>query len=243
MTISGLVIVVTSNLSDISRLPLDPQTELPSIRSLHHLFHHETQAGALRCHRSITEVTNTDTQTHSHPQAICVSPFHLFCLSVVCGRKPTHTHQEHETCRLWGDRTNHRAAAPCWHLTWASVVKSKCMSPPALWTSTLPLSTAPFPCQTAAWSYLSPAHLRWKNTLLPRHRKAFICILKTRCSFHKISHANRMKSTKKKFKNPTWSNRRSRVLSPAFKLSVSLVWISYLLCQNSEIHRLSPRNK
>lgn len=150
---------------------------------------------SLRCHQSVTEVTNTDTQTHSHPQAICVSPFHLFCLSVVCGRKPTHTHREHETCRLRGDRTNHRAAAPCWHLTWASVVKSKCISPPALCTSTLPLSTAPFQCQTAAWSCLSPAHLWWKNTLLSRHRKAFICILKHAAHFTKF-HAYRMKFTK-----------------------------------------------
>lgn len=57
---------------------------------------------------------------------------------------------------------------------------------------------------------------------------------KARCSFHKISRVQN--EIHKINKTPTWSNRRSRVLSPAFKLIVSLVWISYLLCQHSEIH-------
>lgn len=119
---------------------------------------------------------HTGKQTHPHLEAICVSPFHLSCMSLGRGRKPTHG--EHETC--WH-----------WHLTWAAVVESKCISPPALCTFTLSLSTAPSHCHAAAWSCLSPVHLWWKYIFLfcfffPH--KGIYLHFETRCSFRKISH-------------------------------------------------------
>lgn len=112
---------------------------------------------AQTCHQPISGVTHTGRQTHSHLQAICVSPFHLTCMSLECGRKPTQTEGEHETRWLQGDKANRCATPPWWHLTWAAAVKSKCISQAGPCISTHPLSTAPFWCQTAVWPYLSPA--------------------------------------------------------------------------------------
>lgn len=151
----------THNLSAFSRLPLEPQNL--SVNFLNSVFHCEevkSQGGPWTCHPSITGITHTDRQIHSNPEAICVSQFHLPSVSLDCGRKPTQKHGEHETCWLRGDRTNHWEAAPhIWHLTCAAVVKSKCISVPALCNSTLPPFFVVFQCQATAWYYLSPACL------------------------------------------------------------------------------------
>lgn len=150
----------TYNLSAFLAAP-SGSTKPRSINFLNGVFHCEevkSQDAPWTCHPSITGVTHTDRQTHSNPQAICVSQFHLPSVSLDCRRKPTQKHGEHETRWLRGDRTNHWEAAPhIWHLTCAAVVKSKCISLPALCTSTLPPFCVVFQCQATAWYYLSPA--------------------------------------------------------------------------------------
>lgn len=47
---------------------------------------------SLRCHQSVTEVTNTDTQTHSHPQQfVCLHFTYSVCLWSVAGNPRTRT--------------------------------------------------------------------------------------------------------------------------------------------------------
>lgn len=138
--------------------------------------------------------TNTFTPTGN----LCVSiSLNLHVFGQEGRRKPTLTQGEHETVWLGGDNAYHWVTVPWWHLTWAAVVKSKRISPAVPWTSTLPLSTAPFRCQTSVWSYLSPARNpfcggRTHFSLL--FHTAWIYIFKHHGYFTKF-HATRMKAS------------------------------------------------